>query len=69
MNAARSTWSRLNRLLRTAGGLVLGLLRELADERAYARHLAAHRRTHSADEWRRFSDARLRKKFAQGKCC
>jgi hypothetical protein len=34
--------------------LLLGLLRELADENAYERHLAAHGRKHSAAEWRKF---------------
>jgi hypothetical protein len=48
---------------------LLTLLREIADENAYQRHLSAHGRVHSAEEWRRFSDARLAQKFAQGKCC
>ena len=45
------------------------LLRELADENAYQRHLAAHGRVHSPEEWRRFSDARLRAKYMRAKCC
>jgi hypothetical protein len=45
------------------------LMRELADENAYLRHLEVHGRRHSAEEWRRFSDERLRCKFARGKCC
>jgi len=45
------------------------LLRELADENAYARHLAAHGREHSGEEWRRFSDARLGARYRQAKCC
>jgi hypothetical protein len=53
------------RLLR----LVLALLRELADENAYQRHLAAHGRKHSGEEWRRFSEQRLRAKYSQAKCC
>jgi hypothetical protein len=48
---------------------LLTLLREIADENAYQRHLCAHGRVHSAEEWRRFSDDRLARKFAQGKCC
>jgi len=48
---------------------VLALLREIADENAYHRHLRVHGRAHSAAEWRRFSDERLARKFAQGKCC
>jgi len=38
--------SRLRRL----GALVLALLRELSDENAYKRHLAAHGRPHSPQE-------------------
>jgi hypothetical protein len=48
---------------------VLALLREIADENAYQRHLRSHGRVHSAVEWRRFSDERLARKFAQSKCC
>jgi hypothetical protein len=49
--------------------LLYRLLREIADESAYARHLAAHKRQHSAEEWRRFSDERMRAKYARAKCC
>ena len=49
--------------------LIRALLRELADENAYQRHLAAHGREHSAGEWRRFCDERLRAKYARAKCC
>lgn len=49
--------------------LIYALLRELADENAYARHLAAHNRRHSAEEWHRFSDERMRLKYARAKCC
>lgn len=48
---------------------LLTLLREIADENAYKRHLTAHGRAHSPEEWRRFLDERLARKFAQGKCC
>jgi hypothetical protein len=48
---------------------VMTLLREIADENAYERHLRAHGRVHSAQEWRVFIDERLARKFAQGKCC
>lgn len=50
-------------------GLVMALLRELADETAYQRHLAAHGRAHSGEEWRRFSQQRLGAKYARAKCC
>jgi hypothetical protein len=49
--------------------LVMELLRELADENAYKRHLTAHGRTHSGEEWRRFSEQRMREKYARAKCC
>ena len=49
--------------------LLRGLLKELADENAYARHLAAHGRPHSAKEWRKFSDERMRAKYMRAKCC
>ena len=49
--------------------LIVGLLRELADENAYQRHLAAHGKPHSASEWRKFSEQRLRAKFLRAKCC
>ena len=56
-------------VLRRAFALVMGLLRELSDENAYQRHLAAHGRPPSAEEWRRFSEERLRAKYARAKCC
>ena len=55
--------------LRWLGRILLGLARELSDENAYRRHLAAHHRQHSAEEWRRFSEAHLRAKYSRAKCC
>lgn len=55
--------------LRRAGRLLLALLRELGDENAYQRHLLAHGRKHSGEEWRRFSEERLRAKYSRAKCC
>jgi hypothetical protein len=49
--------------------LCLALLRELADENAYQRHLAARGCEASPAEWRRFTDERLRAKYARAKCC
>jgi len=49
--------------------LVMALLRELADENAYQRHLEAHGTSHSGAEWRRFSEERLTAKYARAKCC
>jgi hypothetical protein len=57
------------RRVREFGRLLLGLMRELSDESAYRRHLEAHGRTHSAEEWRRFSEERLEAKFRRPKCC
>jgi uncharacterized short protein YbdD (DUF466 family) len=48
---------------------VLALLRELGDESAYGRHLAAHHCAHSPEEWRRFSEERLNARFTRPKCC
>jgi hypothetical protein len=58
MKFARQFWS-----------VVVGILREISDEGAYARHLRAHARRHSPEEWRRFSDERCRRKFQRAKCC
>jgi hypothetical protein len=55
--------------MRALWRIVVGLLRELSDEKAYDRHLAAHGRPHSAEEWRRFSEERLRAKYSRAKCC
>jgi hypothetical protein len=49
--------------------ILIGLLRELADENAYRRHLAIHGRAHSGAEWRRFSDERFRARYVRPKCC
>jgi hypothetical protein len=54
---------------RRFGCLLLALLREIADEGAYSRHLAAERRAHSPEEWRRFSERRLLAKYTRPKCC
>ncbi len=53
------------RLLR----ILIGILREIGDQNAYARHLKAHAATDSGEEWRRFSDARFRAKYQRPKCC
>jgi hypothetical protein len=54
---------------RSFGVLLLALLREIADEGAYRRHLSALGREHSTEEWRRFSERRLLAKYARPKCC
>jgi len=55
--------------LKRVGKILIGILRELSDESAYKRHLTAHGRRHSAEEWRRFSEERLRAKFTRPRCC
>jgi hypothetical protein len=49
--------------------LLFALLREIADEGAYNRHLVAIGRAHSQEEWRRFCERRLVAKYARPKCC
>ena len=55
--------------LRNLGKILLGILKEIGDENAYARHLAARGVPPSRAEWRRFSDARMRGKYMKAKCC
>ncbi len=55
--------------VRRLGRFVLDLLRELSDENAYRRHLAAHGCKHSRQEWQRFSEERLRARYIRPKCC
>ena len=55
--------------MRRLGRFILALLRELAEESAYQRHLTAHGRAHSAAEWRRFSEERLRARYTRARCC
>jgi hypothetical protein len=57
------------RRLQEFGRVILAILRELADENAYARHLAAHGRAHSPEEWRRFAECQMKRKYARAKCC
>jgi len=49
--------------------IVAGILREISDESAYQRHLDLHQRPHSGEEWRRFSEERLRQKYQRARCC
>ncbi len=60
---------RLVALVKAAARLVLGLLRELSDESAYARYLAARGERPSPAAWRAFSDERLGAKYKRAKCC
>ena len=51
------------------GRFLLTLARELSDENAYRRHLAAHGCVHSGEEWRKFSEHHLKAKYTRAKCC
>lgn len=51
------------------GRFLLTLARELSDENAYRRHLAAHGCVHSGEEWRKFSEHHLKAKYMRAKCC
>ncbi len=55
--------------LRELRRILAGLLRELSDEGAYQRHLAAHGLSDTGKEWRRFSEERLHAKYVRPKCC
>ena len=55
--------------LRELWRILKGIANELSDQSAYQRHLTAQGATHSPDEWRRFSDARMKRKYSNAKCC
>lgn len=57
------------RALRHCLNILLGILREIGDENAYHRHLTRHGLADCGDEWRRFSEQRLRQKYMRAKCC
>jgi hypothetical protein len=56
--------ARVGALLRTIAAVV----RALADEDAYARHVARHGCGRAGD-WAKFVDARFRARNGQGRCC
>jgi|GEM_PF-427206 len=66
---ASTIFDRCAGCARKACALLLALLRELGDENAYQRHLAARGRPASGEEWRRFSAARFAARFERPKCC
>ena len=55
--------------LREIAALVWEILRELADERAYARHLERHGMAPSRAAWQAFSEERQRATYTRPKCC
>jgi hypothetical protein len=61
----RLLWS----MLAHTGRTLWEILRELGDQAAYERYLRLHGCGHSAEAWRRFTDERMRARFARPKCC
>jgi hypothetical protein len=57
------------RLLLNMIRLLHQVLNELSDQSAYQRHLAHHGAHHSPEEWKRFLDQHLERKFMRPKCC
>jgi len=55
--------------LRLLGRTLMGILRELADENAYRRHLAAHGCCDTPGEYRRFQTEHFKAKYQRAKCC
>ena len=55
--------------LRKLGRTLLAILRELADENAYQRHLRIHSRQDSPGEYRRFQTEHFKAKYQRAKCC
>lgn len=49
--------------------LLLAILREISDEAPYQRFLRDNNLRHSAQQWRRFTDCRLKAKYARARCC
>jgi hypothetical protein len=66
---AKTVLGRFRAWLYETYRIVAGVLREIADERAYERHLAWQGRPHSPDEWRRFWEQRLHARYVRPKCC
>lgn len=55
--------------LRELAKILVGILKEIGDENAYARHLSAKGVPPSKAEWRLFSEARMKRKYMRAKCC
>ena len=61
--------ARLTGLWRALADIARGILRELSDQSAYERHLAAHGVRHSPEAWRRFQDEQWQARAHRPKCC
>ena len=57
--------SRLRRIVH----VLIAVLRELADEAAYRRHLSRSGGEDSAQAWRRFTDRRYARRYGGPRCC
>jgi len=55
--------------LRLFTSVVLAILRELADQNAYDRHLKIHACPNSPEEYRRFQSVHFKAKYQRAKCC
>jgi hypothetical protein len=49
--------------------MIVAVLREIGDEAAYGRYLAAHGLVPSRENWRAFSELRMCAKYRNAKCC
>ena len=49
--------------------ILWAILREIGDENAYARYLAARQLVPSRENWRVFSEHQMKAKYRQPKCC
>ena len=61
--------NRVTAFLAAAWGTLTGVMREIADENACARHLAWHGTPHSPEEYRCFAEHRLAATYKRAKCC
>ena len=57
------------KILRHFARVVLAILRELADENAYNRHLKSHACPNSPEVYRRFQSEHFKAKYQRAKCC
>lgn len=55
--------------VRQFGRTILAILRELADENAYTRHLKALACANTPEEYRRFQSEHFKAKYQRAKCC
>ena len=56
-------------LSRQLAAIVKGIVDEIADQKAYRRHLDWRGAAHSGDQWRKFYDERWKARSRRGTCC